>query len=1004
DSWVERRRAVREASVSAPIDQVLPLVQRVAESDADVDVRAAAVRAVGQLEPDLQRAVAGLVAALADPQGPIRLSGALSLLQRPELPLSSQDNEVLWRALVNERELAIQAALVKLVLARQRDHALVRAESLLDGYDLPSVRAGALIVLLSEEQPDRPALALRLSAAAGRLGRPTEAFELDRQRLEWAESLTNALNEVMDDPSISDVRVSLILLWLQQIGSLSFETAGDVSMIAEHLAGGVAAWATDVLASEAPAGYGGYLPPSTLTYAQEEVAEALEGVPWLLAEPPQWPDAAIAFLEQLLPAVPEDTRPGIVDALWLVLPRVPRVAQLLFALQGVEGFFDQLPHRATTLDRAGLGRALLVAEEGPYLEQVREHAAAAGPLMIELLHDPEWRFRQQAADWIGKRAARLDSALIDQAAQELARLRDSDPDTDVQNSARAALIEVTGQRRTLSTLPLVVLLRGGDEEKALEALEALDRLPGADAPRAMVGEWVTWLALGERATLVESAAEKLRRKPTSVLPLLDHLAGSLPLDGDLQRVLTASFTPSDILALIDAVRRGQAIPDLDRIRLRKWLGSFETGIARSTAVVLSSEGVDKEELDACIAHELESRRRQREVEVHRRLSRHLMEMSEARFYEGDEATFASVTAQMRLHAVPLLARRLQSEEDVDIRENIARTLGNLGGRAAVDALARAVAGEERTRASRQDLLSRYYLEPSKERSDEAARILTVAVADARQTLRVLQVLNFLFAGVGLVFLAAGFGLLLFSDDPQLRFAGGAISVVSFFGLVIQVIREPLDRIQDALNRLVQVETAFTSFIWELNLNGTFIQSQYVANGILSNAEITDTVDRIEGAMRLSMDLVSTYADQGATRVIPAIVSVSPGILHDGDRVRVRGRWLSGGRSTKRPQGGQVQIDHRQAAVGVLGWTDSEVEFRFTRGALGTDVSTGVHWLSLSVDGWETNALPVQVVLEGDAQPSSNGAVSGRVAELLVGEGAEPLTASDLSGGDSRNGG
>lgn len=993
DSWDERRRAVREAASAGPPDQVLGVLQRVAESDGDVDVRAAAVRAVGQLEPDLERAAAGLVAALQDVNAPIRLSGALGLLERPGLPLDAVAIEVVWKTLVNERELAIQAALSKLVLRLDRAHALERSAQLLEGFDLPYVRAGALIRLLGEPTVDRAALSQRLSAAAQRLGRPFDALEIDRQRLGWAESSTNMVNAMMEDPEVSDLRVALVLLWLHQIGQLAIETAGDVAAVVDRLAGGIATWASDILASDpANATYASYFPITSLTYAQEEVAEALQGVDWAPLEAPNWPDAALAFIEELLPQLAADARPRVADALWEALPRIPRVTSLLFALQGVDDFFAELPDRSQGLDRVGLGKALLAAEEGPHLEAVREHAAEAAPLVVELLSDPDWRYRQQAADWIGKRAGRLDATVIEEASRELARLRDSDPDADVQSSARAALIEVTGQRRTLSTLPLVELLRGGDEEKALESLDALDRLPGADAPRAMVGEWVNWLALGERATLVESAAEKLRRKPTCVLPLLDHLAGSLPLSGELERVLRAEFTPPDMVELIDAVGRGEPIGDLDRVRLRKWLGSFETGVARSAAVALSSEGVDREELFACIARELEARRLQREVEVHRRLSRHLMEMSEARFYEGDPHTFEAVTSQMRLHAVPLLGRRLQSESDVDIRENIARTLGNLGGRAAVDALARAVAGEERTRASRQDLLSRYYLEPSKERSDEAARILTVAVADARRTLRVLQVLNILFAGIGLATLAAGFGLLLFSTDPQLRIAGGAISFVSFLGLVLQVIREPLDRIQDALNRLVQVETAFTSFIWELNLNGTFIQSQYVANGVLSNAEITDTVDRIEGAMRLSMDLVSTYADQGSTRVVPTIQSVSPGVVHPGDRVRVRGRWLSGGRSSKRPHSGQVLLDHRQAAVGVLSWTDGEVEFRLTREVLEAGPPGGVRWLSLSVEGSETNALPIQVVLEPTA-PSGNG--TGASSTLRT-PAQEVLAAADVA--------
>jgi hypothetical protein len=62
--------------------------------------------------------------------------------------------------------------------------------------------------------------------------------------------------------------------------------------------------------------------------------------------------------------------------------------------------------------------------------------------------------------------------------------------------------------------------------------------------------------------------------------------------------------------------------------------------------------------------------------------------------------------------------------------------------------------------------------------------------------------------------------------------------------------------------LVQVETAFTSFIWELNLNGTYIQSKYVAKGESHDEDIKQTVDRIEGAMNLAMILVAVYTEEG----------------------------------------------------------------------------------------------------------------------------------------------
>ena len=62
--------------------------------------------------------------------------------------------------------------------------------------------------------------------------------------------------------------------------------------------------------------------------------------------------------------------------------------------------------------------------------------------------------------------------------------------------------------------------------------------------------------------------------------------------------------------------------------------------------------------------------------------------------------------------------------------------------------------------------------------------------------------------------------------------------------------------------LVQVEAAFTSFSWELNLNGACIQRKYVAKGELHDQGFKQTVDHIEGAMNLAMNLVAVYTEEG----------------------------------------------------------------------------------------------------------------------------------------------
>jgi hypothetical protein len=176
------------------------------------------------------------------------------------------------------------------------------------------------------------------------------------------------------------------------------------------------------------------------------------------------------------------------------------------------------------------------------------------------------------------------------------------------------------------------------------------------------------------------------------------------------------------------------------------------------------------------------------------------------------------------HAIPALARQLPNETDLEARESLARALANLGGREVADALVRAVVDEEKKRASRQDLLAKYYLEPSKQQSDDAAKILSGAVAGAKSTLKLLQNLNLTVFVVGMILLVAGVLTSLLNRDAATRLVGGLTGIGGLAGVITQLINNPLDRIQNAMANLVQIETAFASFIWELNLNGTIFKA------------------------------------------------------------------------------------------------------------------------------------------------------------------------------------
>ena len=301
-------------------------------------------------------------------------------------------------------------------------------------------------------------------------------------------------------------------------------------------------------------------------------------------------------------------------------------------------------------------------------------------------------------------------------------------------------------------------------------------------------------------------------------------------------------------------------------------------------------------------------------------------MSDDRFFEeGEQETFDQIEAQLRRHAVRILGRRLADEEDITTRESIARTLAGVGGREAVDVLTRAIVDDERTKSKRQELLAKYYLEPSKTRSDEAAQILHGAVVAAKRTLNLLQALNVLFFLVALGLIAGG-AILAFTGGDAAEIIGGSLAGLSgVVAIIIQVLREPLAGIQNAVTRLVQVETAFAAFIWELNLNGTYIQSQYVSTGLLKDEHIRQTVERIENAMHLAMASVARYVEDGTIASIPRPSAIFPTSAGDGARITLRGQSLKPpGRNGARP--GIVAVDHMPLATVNAVWEEDRVEF------------------------------------------------------------------------------
>ena len=570
------------------------------------------------------------------------------------------------------------------------------------------------------------------------------------------------------------------------------------------------------------------------------------------------------------------------------------------------------------------------------------------PLILEALENLSWDTRQAAAVWLGQQADNIPAGLYQMVADALLRRLD-DEDADVLRSANAALQRLRAQEKD-TTQDLVHILEIGDEPEQISAIKALVEKAGRQRTReplrSLLQEWVSWIAYGNKPLLVETAAEQMSKSPFAVQPLVDELEKKVQPSDDLKGWIRSQILGPFKLGTDEVIALLEDKSD-----------SCRALMAAASDKRWSRKKLAEEMVEALVLEELGLR----QLEIHRSVARQLARMSDPRFFDPElQDKWDDIKIELNRHAVPVLARRLPREQDFDIRASMARTLGNVSGREAVEALAQAVVGEERTQTRRQELLSKYYLEPSKARSEEAALILRGAVDEAKRTLRILQGLNIAVFVVGLATLIGGLLVAFLMTDGTTRVAGVLAGVGGFLGVIVQLIRDPLNRIQNAMANLVQIETAFTSFIWELNLNGTYIQSQYVAEGILTDNEVAQTADRIENAMSMTMNLVAVYTEEGRQRIVTRINSLSPAVVQAGDVITIYGQHLQGDSSQKKERTGMIAINHAMLQVEDVEWDDHEVKFKLPEEMPDLNASGETVWVSLFIDGMETNALPLLV--------------------------------------------
>jgi hypothetical protein len=314
----------------------------------------------------------------------------------------------------------------------------------------------------------------------------------------------------------------------------------------------------------------------------------------------------------------------------------------------------------------------------------------------------------------------------------------------------------------------------------------------------------------------------------------------------------------------------------------------------------------------------EEERLHRQRLVSQSVTSQLAHMSDKRFYGDNQPQYNRVHRLLEEHAAPVILFNLPKHTDLETRWHVGLLLGYIGGRYAIDGLVTALIDEKSTRDIRHEMLSKYYLEPSNRQSQQAIRILDQAVEDARYTMRTQRILSICVFGVGSVLLLMAIYLAAFPENK----AGGSWEQFSVFltfasgmgAILSHLIFNPLDRIQNAMEKLAQVEIAFTNFIWELNLNGAYIQSRYVADGKLTDYEISQTTQRLEQSMTTTMKQLAKYAEIVEEMELPHIDELKPTTGKPGASVEIRSQNLFSNRPDVKNHEILVAINHTPSNV------------------------------------------------------------------------------------------
>jgi hypothetical protein len=451
-----------------------------------------------------------------------------------------------------------------------------------------------------------------------------------------------------------------------------------------------------------------------------------------------------------------------------------------------------------------------------------------------------------------------------------------------------------------------------------ESIDKLVEIGSEDAMRVLVNHWVRWIAVRNSITLANMTEKKIRAQEVSVRPLVERLENTFD-----ERIINSDPELWNTIIWEVAIDEKENRVEVDKNFSTSTMGIYEQKY--------------KEKINL--------KWRNRQLEVRKQISHLLVEMSLTMSPEKWESY------------LPQLTRLLTNETNQDLRGGIAQIFGNIRSNNSIAAMINALSGQDQ----RSGILDKYYLQPSQHRSEAAAKTLSDVSDRAKDTLKVTQILNIVVFGIGVVVLAAGLVGGIFIDNIGARFASVIAGLGGLTGVIFYLIKDPLNRIQNAMSNLAQIETAFNTYIWEMNLSDTFIQSQYLANGILTEDEIAQTARRIEGVSCSTLNQIEIFTELGKENQCGQIMNIYPPVGQAGTEVTIKGQFnlLKG---EKNARGQIIAFNHKQKLADLTSndIKADEIKFTLPDNIISSDTPETVVWVSIVTDSGLTNPYPLQI--------------------------------------------